>query len=742
MANSYTISIVVQGKDDASNVLSNVERGLQKVTDTAQKSSGGVGGFFKNAFAFATGGIIGKAIDGITGSFGALKDGMIGGNAAFEDYNARFTTLLGSADSAKQRMADLAEFGAKTPFDLPGVVDADIVLQGFGLHSAEAAKKFGFSGEQIRTIAGDVASGTGTDFKEMSLLIGKFSAGATGEAISRMMELGITNKEELTKMGLEFDKSGSLLSPLPESMNTVLTLMKEKYGGLMDVQSGTFNGMMSNLQDWVGGTLRTIGQPIFETLKDKLGVLIEFLNKPETQAGLQSFANTLANGVAVAMDFIGNVAIPALQQGWEDLQPTIQAVTGVAIVLANTWTTYLQPALMAVWNFIQANLQPIMYGLVTVLLTIVIPAFVAWAAGAVAAATATIVALAPVILPIAAIGAAVALLKMGWDNDWGGIRTTLSDFWTTTGQPIFDQLVAWMQVNIPIAIQTLTDFWNNILLPALTAVWSFVSTYLIPIIVEIVQIHFQVLMATIQSVANYWNTVLLPAITAVWSFLKTYIIPIIVALIDIHFALFEVAMKRVTETWELMKGAFMATWGFIQGYLMPALKLLTNAALGPLSDMAKTAGNAFNTVLKPAISTISSFVSTTAAPAMDSLSSAIGSVSGAINGIGGAVSGAISWLGKLADKIRSMPSLPSFGGGGGDTPGFATGTTFAPGGMSWVGERGPELVNLPRGSQVFTNAQSQRMTGGATYNITYYGTGNQDERSVRDDIRYLQMLQG
>ena len=36
-------------------------------------------------------------------------------------------------------------------------------------------------------------------------------------------------------------------------------------------------------------------------------------------------------------------------------------------------------------------------------------------------------------------------------------------------------------------------------------------------------------------------------------------------------------------------------------------------------------------------------------------------------------------------------------------PGFATGTSFAPGGLALVGERGPELVNLPRGSQVIPN---------------------------------------
>lgn len=37
-------------------------------------------------------------------------------------------------------------------------------------------------------------------------------------------------------------------------------------------------------------------------------------------------------------------------------------------------------------------------------------------------------------------------------------------------------------------------------------------------------------------------------------------------------------------------------------------------------------------------------------------------------------------------------------------PKFADGTNYAPGGMALVGERGPELVNLPRGSQVIPNS--------------------------------------
>lgn len=65
----------------------------------------------------------------------------------------------------------------------------------------------------------------------------------------------------------------------------------------------------------------------------------------------------------------------------------------------------------------------------------------------------------------------------------------------------------------------------------------------------------------------------------------------------------------------------------------------------------------------------------------------------------------------------SSSSGASLAGGGGSlfsAPGFAGGTDFAPGGMAWVGEEGPELVNLPRGAQVIPAHESARM--GTTIN--------------------------
>ncbi|MBB3289911.1 MULTISPECIES: tape measure protein [unclassified Rhizobium] len=50
-------------------------------------------------------------------------------------------------------------------------------------------------------------------------------------------------------------------------------------------------------------------------------------------------------------------------------------------------------------------------------------------------------------------------------------------------------------------------------------------------------------------------------------------------------------------------------------------------------------------------------------------------------------------------------------------PGFAKGTDFAPGGTAWVGEEGPELVNLPRGSQVIPNDRLSSLSVGSAVNV-------------------------
>lgn len=63
--------------------------------------------------------------------------------------------------------------------------------------------------------------------------------------------------------------------------------------------------------------------------------------------------------------------------------------------------------------------------------------------------------------------------------------------------------------------------------------------------------------------------------------------------------------------------------------------------------------------------------------------------------------------------------LPGSGGFSKQFFGAAHGTNFAPGGPTLVGERGPEIVNLPRGSQVIPNDQiSNSFSTKINFNIT------------------------
>lgn len=89
------------------------------------------------------------------------------------------------------------------------------------------------------------------------------------------------------------------------------------------------------------------------------------------------------------------------------------------------------------------------------------------------------------------------------------------------------------------------------------------------------------------------------------------------------------------------------------------------------------------------------------------------------------------------------PMAGLFGGGGGLLGGlfkgfkFAAGTAFAPGGAALVGERGPEIVNLPRGSQVYSAEKSRGMIGGGTITVVARvenGSIVQDVQRIAGDI--------
>ena len=135
-------------------------------------------------------------------------------------------------------------------------------------------------------------------------------------------------------------------------------------------------------------------------------------------------------------------------------------------------------------------------------------------------------ALAPVILVIGIIIGVIALLAAAWNNNWFGIRDTLTNIWNNILKPAFEKVVEWLQVNIPLAIQTLSNFWNNTLLPAINKVWSFISTYILPIFQAIIDIATTLGSIVLTALAGFWQNVLQPALENVWKFINDKVMPI------------------------------------------------------------------------------------------------------------------------------------------------------------------------------------------------------------------------
>lgn len=66
---------------------------------------------------------------------------------------------------------------------------------------------------------------------------------------------------------------------------------------------------------------------------------------------------------------------------------------------------------------------------------------------------------------------------------------------------------------------------------------------------------------------------------------------------------------------------------------------------------------------------------------------------------------------------------------------YAGGTDFHPGGWAMVGEQGPEIVNLPRGSQVIPAGESSRMMGGGGVTNVFHIDARGAQMGVGEQIR-------
>lgn len=140
-----------------------------------------------------------------------------------------------------------------------------------------------------------------------------------------------------------------------------------------------------------------------------------------------------------------------------------------------------------------------------------------------AAAWTAMAPLLPVVAVILLIAGAAYLLYQAWINNFGGIQEKTAAVWAVV-QPILQNLIAWVQRNLPVAIQFLGVMWNNMLASA-RLVWGFLSTYIIPLLQAIAKVIVAVVMNSFRQWSALIQNVIVPALKSLYAWFEENILP-------------------------------------------------------------------------------------------------------------------------------------------------------------------------------------------------------------------------
>lgn len=197
----------------------------------------------------------------------------------FQQLDVAFKTMLGSEEKAATLMSQLVRTAAITPFDLQGVANGAKQLLAYGVSTDEVNKRL--------TQLGDIASGLSIPLNDLVYLYGTtITQGKMfTQDLRQFQGRGIPIADELAKQfGVAKEKVGELVTAGKVGSKEFIAAIDamtgpgSKFGGLMEEQSKTITGQISNIEDAFDTMLNEIGksqQGLISGTLDVTSTLIE-----------------------------------------------------------------------------------------------------------------------------------------------------------------------------------------------------------------------------------------------------------------------------------------------------------------------------------------------------------------------------------------------------------------------------------------------------------------------------------
>lgn len=250
----------------------------------------------------------------------------------FQQLEIAFTTMLGSRAEADELMRQISETAAKTPFDLQGVADGAKQLLSYGVASDEVIGTL--------TKLGDIASGLSIPLNDLVYLYGTtITQGRMfTQDLRQFQGRGIPIADELAKQfGVAKSEIGDLVSAgkvgAEEFRKAIDSMAKGQFNNLMEEQSKSITGQISNLEDQVSQMFNEIGKSsegVISSVLSGAGVILEHYK----EIGLAIGALVAGYGAYKAAQMV-HIAVTKLQIAAEATHSTLIQKTALSIIAEN-----------------------------------------------------------------------------------------------------------------------------------------------------------------------------------------------------------------------------------------------------------------------------------------------------------------------------------------------------------------------------------------------------------------------
>lgn len=289
---------------------------------------GGVIGGFTSGVTTGVVNLIGSAVSDIGGMLATVGTDIaataIDFDSTLQSANIGFTTMLGSGQKAKGFIDDLAKFAQVTPFEFKGLISNAQQMMGMGIAAKDVIPDLTALGDAVASMGG-----TAENVNQVTLAfdqmyakgkldmgnIEQLSQGGVASALQVLADSYGKTKGQMIDMistgqVMSADALPRLIKGLEHGTKNVAAL-----GGMMDKQSHTFQGALSNIQDAFQKTSGAVLKPFFDVASGGMQRFATALSGKPAEKFTKDVTKTLAPFGKEIDKWIGHIDLGKIFKG-------------------------------------------------------------------------------------------------------------------------------------------------------------------------------------------------------------------------------------------------------------------------------------------------------------------------------------------------------------------------------------------------------------------------------------------